>query len=199
MDFLEPPTLAIDYLRALYEAGSLDPTRLVSWLYPRICSYRDIDPAVWINLEPEENLLKRAIQLKTTYQDRPLPPLYGVFSFIFTFSLYTQACLLSSIGFLWNTGIPFAVKDNIDVGEVATTAACPAFVYTPSQNATVIDLVLEAGGIYIGKTNLDQFATGLVGERSPYGAPSCIFNKVSSIDGVLILLFAFDHSLVVVY
>ncbi|RUS15996.1 amidase signature domain-containing protein [Endogone sp. FLAS-F59071] len=163
--------------RLFTSLGSLDPIRLVSWLYPRIYSYRDIDPAVWINLEPEEKVLKRAIQLKAAYQDRPLPPLYGVFHFYFTLLLYTRVYSLSSEGFLWNTGIPFAVKDNINVVEVATTAACPAFAYTLSQNATIIDLVLEAGGIYIGKTNLDQFATGLVGERSPYGAPSCVFNK----------------------
>jgi allophanate hydrolase len=67
-------------------------------------------------------------------------------------------------------GIPFAVKDNIDVAGMPTTAACPAFAYTPQRSATVVEKLLDAGAILIGKTNLDQFATGLVGTRSPYGA-----------------------------
>lgn len=67
-------------------------------------------------------------------------------------------------------GIPFAVKDNIDVAGVPTTAACPAFTYIPSEDATTVALLKKAGAIVIGKTNLDQFATGLVGTRSPYGA-----------------------------
>lgn len=68
---------------------------------------------------------------------------------------------------LW--GIPFAVKDNIDVAGQPTTAACPAFAYTPERSATVVDRLRAAGAVLIGKTNLDQFATGLVGTRSPFG------------------------------
>lgn len=67
-------------------------------------------------------------------------------------------------------GIPFAIKDNIDLAGIPTTAACPDFSYTPTQSAFVVDLFIQAGAIPIGKTNLDQFATGLVGTRSPYGA-----------------------------
>lgn len=67
-------------------------------------------------------------------------------------------------------GIPFAVKDNLDVAHVPTTAACPEFAYTPERHATVVARLLAAGALFIGKTNLDQFATGLVGVRSPYGA-----------------------------
>ena len=70
---------------------------------------------------------------------------------------------------LW--GIPFAVKDNIDVGGLPTTAACPAYVYDPSGDAFVVAKLRAAGALVIGKTNLDQFATGLVGVRSPYGVP----------------------------
>lgn len=70
---------------------------------------------------------------------------------------------------LW--GIPFAVKDNIDVAGMPTTAACPDYAYRPEADATVVRLLKEAGGIVIGKTNLDQFATGLVGVRSPYPIP----------------------------
>src|SRR6266849_6350196 len=68
-------------------------------------------------------------------------------------------------------GIPVAVKDNIDVAGLPTTAACPAFSYVPSHDATAVARLRAAGAIMIGKTNLDQFATGLVGVRSPYGIP----------------------------
>ncbi|KQV81460.1 allophanate hydrolase [Rhizobium sp. Root1220] len=70
---------------------------------------------------------------------------------------------------LW--GIPFAVKDNIDVAGMPTTAACPDYGYFPDVDATVVRLLREAGALVVGKTNLDQFATGLVGVRSPYPIP----------------------------
>src|ERR1700742_5238087 len=69
-------------------------------------------------------------------------------------------------------GIPVAVKDNIDVAGLPTTAACPAFAYSPAHDATAVARLRAAGAIVIGKTNLDQFATGLVGVRSPYGIPN---------------------------
>lgn len=67
-------------------------------------------------------------------------------------------------------GIPFAIKDNIDLAGIPTTAGCPDFAYLPEKSATVVQQLLDAGAIPVGKTNLDQFATGLVGMRSPYGA-----------------------------
>ncbi|MDB0014185.1 allophanate hydrolase [Alphaproteobacteria bacterium] len=70
---------------------------------------------------------------------------------------------------LW--GIPYAAKDNIDVAGIETTAGCPAYAYTPEYDAFVIAQLRAAGALIIGKTNLDQFATGLVGVRTPYGAP----------------------------
>ncbi|CAN5542625.1 allophanate hydrolase [soil metagenome] len=73
-------------------------------------------------------------------------------------------------------GVPFAVKDNIDVAGLPTTAACPAFAYEPDSTAFVVARLLAAGAVLMGKTNLDQFATGLVGARSPYGAPACVYN-----------------------
>jgi len=73
-------------------------------------------------------------------------------------------------------GVPCAVKDNIDVAGMPTTAACPEFGYMPEDDATVVRLLREAGAIVMGKTNLDQFATGLVGTRSPYGAVGNAFN-----------------------
>jgi allophanate hydrolase len=74
-------------------------------------------------------------------------------------------------------GVPFAVKDNIDVAALPTTAACPAYAYVPETSAHLVDRLLAAGAILMGKTNLDQFATGLVGARSPYGAPGCVYNR----------------------
>lgn len=73
-------------------------------------------------------------------------------------------------------GIPFAIKDNIDLAGVPTTVACPEYAYTPPQSATVVQRLIDAGAIPIGKTNLDQFATGLNGTRSPYGACRNSFN-----------------------
>ena len=74
-------------------------------------------------------------------------------------------------------GVPFAAKDNIDVAGLETTAACPAFAYAPQQSATVIGKLEAAGAICVGKTNLDQFATGLVGTRTPYGIPRNAYNR----------------------
>lgn len=74
-------------------------------------------------------------------------------------------------------GMPFAVKDNIDVEGMATTAACPAFAYTAKEDAFAVKLLREAGAILIGKTNMDQFATGLVGTRSPHGACSSVYDR----------------------
>ena len=96
---------------------------------------------IWITLLPLEQALAQASRLAA--RDPKSLPLYG---------------------------IPFAIKDNIDLAHVPTTAACPAYAYTPEQSAFVVARLLEAGAIAIGKTNLDQFATGLVGTRSPYGA-----------------------------
>jgi len=73
-------------------------------------------------------------------------------------------------------GVPFAVKDNIDVKGMPTTTACPAFAYTARHDATCVAKLRAAGAIVIGKTNLDQFATGLVGVRSPYGVPRNLFD-----------------------
>jgi len=103
---------------------------------------------VWITLVPLEQAIRRAKELQSA--DRTKLPLYG---------------------------IPFAVKDNIDVAGLPTTAACPDFAYTPQQNATVVDWLEAAGAILVGKTNMDQFATGLVGTRTPYGICSSVFDK----------------------
>ena len=98
------------------------------------------DHGIWITLLPQQRALEQARLLAD--RDPASLPLYG---------------------------IPFALKDNIDLAGVPTTAACPAYAYTPAQSAYVVDRLIDAGAIAIGKTNLDQFATGLVGTRSPYG------------------------------
>eukprot|EP00775_Hariotina_reticulata_P014156 gene14156-14294_t len=81
----------------------------------------------------------------------------------------------SSRGPLW--AVPFATKDNVDVAGMPTTAACPTFAYTPAQSAPAVQALLDAGGINFGKTNLDQFASGLVGTRSPYGVAPNAFDS----------------------
>jgi allophanate hydrolase len=73
-------------------------------------------------------------------------------------------------------GVPLAVKDNIDVAGLPTTAACPAFAYAPAKDATCVARLKAAGAVVVGKTNLDQLATGLVGVRTPYGVPRNLFD-----------------------
>lgn len=105
------------------------------------------DNPIWIHLIDKEQLLQRAAELKGDSPDNL--PLYG---------------------------IPFAIKDNVDLAGHPTTAACPAFTYTADRTASAVQRVIDAGAILIGKTNLDQFATGLVGTRSPYGAVQNAFD-----------------------
>ncbi len=100
------------------------------------------DPAMFITLREEADVLAEAAALEAA--GNTALPLYG---------------------------IPVAVKDNIDVAGLPTTAACPAFAYVPERDATAVARLKAAGALIIGKTNLDQFATGLVGVRSPYGIP----------------------------
>ncbi|WP_217590986.1 allophanate hydrolase [Burkholderia sp. GbtcB21] len=83
---------------------------------------------------------------------------------------YADALAGRDIAALPLYGVPFAIKDNIDLAGIPTTAACPAYAYVPARSAPVVERLIAAGAIPIGKTNLDQFATGLSGQRSPYGA-----------------------------
>ncbi len=106
------------------------------------------DPAMFITLRDEEDVAAEAKALARG-GDKALP-LYG---------------------------IPVTVKDNIDVGGLPTTAACPAFLYQPKQDATAVARLRAAGALILGKTNLDQFATGLVGTRTPYGIARNLFDE----------------------
>lgn len=105
------------------------------------------DPAVWITRLPDAEILARARALQAQgSQGRAL----------------------------W--GVPFAVKDNIDVAGLPTTAACPGYASVPQTDAPAVRRLLDAGAVLVGKTNLDQFATGLVGVRSPFGVPRNVFD-----------------------
>jgi allophanate hydrolase len=104
-------------------------------------------PNVWIEKVSRERLLEMARALPPKPTDQL--PLYGV---------------------------PFAIKDNIDLAEIKTTAACPEFAFMPKASATVVEKLIAAGALPVGKTNLDQFATGLVGVRSPYGTCESVFD-----------------------
>ncbi len=105
------------------------------------------DPAIWITRLPDAAVVSRARELETEGpQGRPL----------------------------W--GVPFAVKDTIDIAGLPTTAACPGYHREVAVTAPAVQRLLDAGAVLIGKTNLDQFATGLVGTRSPYGTPRNVFD-----------------------
>jgi len=139
--------LDLSSLRALYSSGQAKPTDVTETVYERIAA-RPLHP-VWISLVPREAALIRASQLEKDPAARARP-LYGV---------------------------PFAIKDNIDLAGLPTTAGCPAYGYSPKRSAFLVERLLDAGAMPIGKTNLDQFATGLVGTRSPHGACSSGFNE----------------------
>jgi allophanate hydrolase len=110
------------------------------------------DDGVWISLVAEDEAVRQAEELEKKSGEQPLK------------------------------GRTFAIKDNIDLAGVPTTAACPAFAYTPVTSAQVVRQLMAAGAVPIGKTNLDQFATGLNGTRSPYGVP-CNFYDPAYISG----------------
>ena len=143
-----PRMLTIADLQTSYRDGSLTPLQVVEEVLQRIEA--SDDKAVWISRVPDAQLHEAA---KALMKDGVLPankPLWG---------------------------IPFAVKDNIDCAGLDTTAACPSFAYRPQEDAAVVARLRAAGALLIGKTNLDQFATGLNGTRSPYGAPRSVFDS----------------------
>ncbi|HEY5452935.1 MAG TPA: amidase family protein, partial [Polyangia bacterium] len=129
-------------LATAYRDGKLSPPDVVEEAFARIAARGD--DGVWIALASRERLLDEARALKKRFAAGERLPLYG---------------------------LPFAVKDNIDVAALPTTAACRAFAYRADKHAPVVARLIAAGALPVGKTNLDQFATGLVGVRSPYGVP----------------------------
>src|ERR1700730_11720594 len=141
-----PEMLQIALLRNAYISGRISVTDLLDRVLARIAEWND--PALWISRTSEIAVRNRGRELDAMAVSAPV--------------------LMESLPLF---GVPFAVKDNIDVAGMPTTAACPAFAYTPAATAPVVARLLEAGPLLLGKTNLDQFATGLVGTRSPYGVP----------------------------
>ena len=139
-------SLEIASLRSALLGGAISAAQLAEQVLTRIA--RSDDPAIWISRSSESAVRARVRELDAAAAADP-----------------------TAIAGLPLFGIPFAVKDNIDVAGMATTAGCPAFAYTPAETAPVVTRLLAAGAVLLGKTNLDQFATGLVGTRSPYGVP----------------------------
>lgn len=142
-----PTILDLEAVRAAYASG-LTPLQMIDEIIAR--REASEDPAIFITQTPPDRLRAAARELIQRAPEPNSLPLWGV---------------------------PFAVKDNIDVAGLPTTAGCPAFAYEPVADATVVARLKAAGALVIGKTNLDQFATGLNGTRSPYGAPRSVFNR----------------------
>lgn len=134
-------------LRRLYGEGSATPSDVVEDVIRAVDEGPD---GIWIARRDAADLRAEARALEARFRPTERPRLYGV---------------------------PFGIKDNIDVAGVPTTVACPDFRYVPSESAPAVDHLRAAGAIYVGKTNLDQFATGLVGLRSPYGTPPNPFDR----------------------
>jgi allophanate hydrolase len=147
-DSFEPPpngdglgSLQLDVLSAAYLAAALDPRELADVVHARATA-RLADNA-WIHLRSAAELRDDATEILRRWPDRnDRPPLFG---------------------------IPVAIKDNVDVAGLPTTAGCADFSYVPASSASLVRRLIDAGALIVGKTNLDQFATGLTGTRSPYG------------------------------
>ncbi|KAK8215458.1 hypothetical protein M8818_002079 [Zalaria obscura] len=142
--------LGIENLKDAYDAGVATIVSVAKLVTEKVQKYQAKDPAVWTYLVPPEELIAAAQSLQDRYQGNPKPPLYG---------------------------IPFAVKDTFDIFGLPTTAACPPYAYRATSTAPVVTALLEAGALFVGKTNLDQLATGLSGCRSPYGCPRAVYGS----------------------
>jgi allophanate hydrolase len=144
---MTPALFTLDSLRARYAARPEAVADVIEDVLARIEA--SPDPAIFIARVAADHLRAAAKDLLARAPDPASLPLWGV---------------------------PYAVKDNIDVQGMPTTAGCPAFAYRAEADATVVAKLKAAGALLVGKTNLDQFATGLNGTRSPYGAPRSVFN-----------------------
>ncbi len=137
-------------IAAAVNAGKASATHFVEVSLNRIAAYDAVQPQAWIHRPNPETVRAQAAEVDARIAAGETLPLAGV---------------------------PFAVKDNIDVAGMPTTAACPAFTYAAERSATVVDRLKAAGAVCMGKTNLDQFATGLVGTRSPFGICTSVLNE----------------------
>src|SRR5262249_42494936 len=136
-----------------HRSGAASPEATIARAYARIRAHDD--PAIFIALRDEADAFAEA---KALAAERNRQPPHRALAHR---ALYA---------------VPVAVKETIDVAGLPTTAACPAFAYTPKADATCVARLKRAGAIVIGKTNLDQFATGLVGVRTPYGLARNLFD-----------------------
>jgi len=146
LDSLAGASLDLPTLARLYQEGET-PLQVLVEIHKRMGTSKD--SSIWIYRVPAETLRNQGEHLQRRRAAGENMPLFGV---------------------------PFAVKDNIDVAGLPTTAGCPAFAYTPERTAPAVERLQKAGALLVGKTNLDQFATGLAGDRSPYGACRNVFN-----------------------
>ncbi|KAI1344417.1 amidase signature enzyme [Xylariaceae sp. FL0016] len=150
---------SVSMLAASYKQRLLTPKATVEVAYARIEEYSKKDPSVWIYLRPKQIVMQEAQVLESKYsglETLHLPPLYG---------------------------IPFAVKDSFDVEGIETTAGCPAYSYVATSTSPLIASLLKAGALLLGKTNMDQLATGLTGCRSAYGTPTSVYGDGKYIAG----------------
>ncbi|WP_122864668.1 allophanate hydrolase [Pseudomonas viridiflava] len=143
--------LRLDSVRAAYQSGTLSPRQLILALQEKAA---ELNPGyhLFIHLLSPDELEPYLVALES--RELKDLPLYGV---------------------------PFAIKDNIDLAGIPTTAACPDYTYTPERSATIVEQLMALGAVPMGKTNLDQFATGLNGSRSPYGpCPNSVLKEYPS-------------------
>jgi allophanate hydrolase len=155
MDYWDS-SLEISSLQLDYEA-SMKPQTVVQAIYDRIEAYREVQQSVWLHLKPIGEVMNHANALYSRWPNpEERPPLWG---------------------------IPFSVKDSIDIAGIPTTIGCPALTFTPTSSATVYQRCIDAGGLFIGKTNLEQLATGMTGCRSPYGTLHSTFSKQHIVGG----------------
>ncbi|MEE4340786.1 allophanate hydrolase [Pseudomonas alliivorans] len=143
--------LRLDSVRAAYQSGAVSPRQLILQLQEKAA---ELNPGyhLFIHLLSPDELEPYLAALES--RELKDLPLYGV---------------------------PFAIKDNIDLAGIPTTAACPDYAYTPERSATIVEQLIALGAVPMGKTNLDQFATGLNGSRSPYGpCPNSVLKEYPS-------------------
>jgi allophanate hydrolase len=146
---IAPARLSAGAIARAVNAGEASAVAIAEGSLARIAAYDAVQPQIWISRTAPDDVLAAARAIDARVAAGETLPLAGV---------------------------PFAAKDNIDVAGLETTAACSIFAYRPSASASVVERLLAAGAICMGKTNLDQFATGLNGTRSPYGAPRNAYN-----------------------
>ncbi|KAG4435026.1 hypothetical protein IFR05_009482 [Cadophora sp. M221] len=155
MDYWDS-SLNISSLMLDYEAG-IKPQHVTQAVYDRIEAYKLTQPSVWIHLQPLGEVMRAANELFTKWPDaNNRPPLWGV---------------------------PFSVKDSINIANIPTTTGCPALAFTPTVSAPVYQYCIDAGALFIGKTNMEQLATGMTGCRSAYGTLHSTFSKYHIVGG----------------